>query len=140
MRLKQFAVSICLLLSFALNCSAQDSLKQTPGANNEIYLKTELFFGLDVNGKTLSRKKWDRFVEEYIAPKFETGFTILDADGCYYGSSGKFVQEHTKVMIIVHHPDKTIDDNIRYLIKTYRELYHQESVLRVESQLNYYTF
>lgn len=108
------------------------------GAKAEVYdstiIKTELFFGLcRPDGSIVSESEWDRFVDEYITPRFREGLTIVDANGQWMMRTGEVVKEKTKIVILLHVDNEAVNASIEYVRDTYKKLFQQESVVRVST-------
>ena len=108
------------------------------GAKAEVYdstiIKTELFFGLcRPDGSIVSESEWDRFVDEYITPRFREGLTIVDANGQWMMRTGEVVKEKTKIVILLHVDNEAVNASIEYVRDKYKKLFQQESVVRVST-------
>ena len=98
------------------------------------FIKTELFFGrCRPDGGVVSEEEWDRFVDEHITPRFEEGLTIVDADGRWKNETGEIISEKTKIVILLHKGGEEDDGSIEYIRDKYKQLFEQESVLRVDT-------
>ena len=92
-------------------------------------IRTELYFGLSTpGGGVVSESQWEEFVDGYITAKFKKGLTVIDANGQWLGETGEVIKEGTKIVILVH-SDR--EEAIGYIREKYKELFEQESVLRV---------
>lgn len=102
--------------------------------NNGRIAKTELFFGLSKpDGGTVSESEWEKFVDEYITPRFKEGLTIIDADGQWMDEKGKVIKEKTKIVILLHHDNEDINAAIEYIRDKYKDLFEQKAVLRIST-------
>lgn len=100
--------------------------------NSEREIQTELFFGLSKpDGTNVTEEEWNKFVGDYIAPRFEDGFTVVDARGQWLDNNNKIVKENTKLVILIYKRSHDLDSSINNLIDNYKRLFHQEFVLRV---------
>jgi hypothetical protein len=95
-------------------------------------VRTELYFGLSMpGGGVVSESQWEEFVDGYITTKFKKGLTVVDANGQWVGETGEVIKEGTKMVILVHSDSKDAEEAIGYIREKYKELFEQESVLRV---------
>lgn len=97
-------------------------------------IETVLFFGLSKpDGGTVSESEWEKFVDEYITPRFKEGLTTIDADGQWMDDKGKVIKEKTKMVILFHHDNEHINAAIEYIRDKYKELFEQKAVLRIST-------
>ena len=100
--------------------------------SSEREIQTELFFGLSKpDGTNVTEEEWNKFVDDYIAPHFENGFTVVDAHGQWLDSKNEIVKENTKIVILIYKRSHDLNSFINNLIDNYKRLFHQEFVLRV---------
>lgn len=105
-------------------------------AAGELWNRTELYFGSSKpDGSVVSEKKFQRFVDEEITPRFPDGLTVLTGNGQFRISSGVIIKERSMVLILFYPPDmQNADQNIEQIREAYKRAFQQESVLRVDSQ------
>ena len=90
--------------------------------------QTTLYFGTQKpDGTHINVFEFQVFLNKNVTPRF-SGFTIVEGIG-----SWKEVQEHSYIVIILHEGVKVTDKIIDLIRKEYKELFNQESVLRVDS-------
>jgi len=93
-----------------------------------------LYFGLyKPDGTIISENEWERFVDEYITPRFKRGLTIVDAAGQWMGGNGELIKEKTKIIILFHRNSGEKKAAIEYIRDKYKELFDQEAVVKVTS-------
>jgi Protein of unknown function (DUF3574) len=132
---------IAALLFFNSGCIKTQVTAQTvatPTANSSVNLltKDELYFGLSKPaGEMISQSQWQGFVNSVITPRFKEGLTVIDAYGQFLNSKGQLVTEKTKVVILVYENSPEKSRFIEEIIATYKQKFHQESVLRVTSSV-----
>ena len=103
---------------------------------NEITLKdslvkTELYFGLSIpGGGHITDEEWNNFIDKYITTSFPKGLTIIDDHG-QWKSGGKIIKEDSRLIILFHVNNKESDEKIEMIREKYKELFRQESVLKV---------
>ncbi len=107
---------------------------------DKAYHKVELYFGLTDNGKTISKKKWQQFVNEYITPGFPDGMTIVDAYGQWRNKENSITREKSKLVILICEQDMATAGKVEAIKSKYKELFHQESVLEVDSKTDKVSF
>ncbi len=105
-------------------------VRSAPG---EDWVRTELAFGLSSQGRTISQAEWNEFLASVVTPRFPEGFTVLDAYGQWRDAAGKTSAEPSKVLIIYHRPDPTIETRLEEIRSIYKRTHGQESVLRATS-------
>jgi hypothetical protein len=114
---------------------AQNGVESQEQGNGELFVRTELFFGRNKpDGTKVSRRDWERFLDDVITPRFPDGLTVLEGIGRFLNSRGQIEQERTFVLILLYPLEAQRDKSLR--IEEIRELYklsfQQQSVLRVD--------
>ena len=113
---------------------AVDDLKQkSPG---ELWGRTELYFGsLKPDGTVVTEEEFKGFLDAEITPRFPDGLTLLTGFGQFRNSQGVIVQERSMLLILLY-PLQRSDANqkIEEIRSLYKQMFQQESVLRVDSQ------
>lgn len=90
--------------------------------------QTTLYFGTqELNGIHVTYFDFYHFLVNSITPRF-SGYTVINATGFWKGDT-----EPTYIVIILHEGVKVTDKIIDMIRKEYKELFNQESVLRVDS-------
>ena len=90
--------------------------------------QTTLYFGTQKpDGTHVTYFDFYSFLVESVTPRF-SGYTVIDSTGFWKGDS-----EPTYMVIILHEGVKVTDKLINQIRKEYKELFNQESVLRVDS-------
>lgn len=101
--------------------------------NGTLYARTELYFGQSRPGGEVSEAEFAGFLDEEITPRFPDGLTLLSGLGQYASSSG-LVEERSKVVILLYPlTDQDADREIEEIRASYRTLFDQESVLRIDT-------
>lgn len=102
--------------------------------NSQSFTREELYFGLsEPDGVTVSEAQWQLFLSRVIMPRFDRGLTIIDANGQYLNTHGTMIRENTKLVILIFQSDRAKDRLIEEVIAIYKNMFHQESVLKVTS-------
>ena len=113
------------------------SMQQQPVG--ETWNRTELYFGsAKPDGTVVSEKKFLRFVDEEVTPRFPDGLTVLTGNGQFKNSAGVILKERSMVLILLYpiEPQDSSSLKIEEVRKAYKSAFQQESVLRVDSQAN----
>lgn len=114
--------------------SAKTLAKATIQPKFSVFLRTELFFGLDKStGGQVSSEDWEKIVAEVVTPRFPNGLTVDDALGQYL--DGKiFVREKSKRLILIY-PRKyktPQDERSKRFVRHISKSLTKKSVLRVD--------
>ncbi len=101
----------------------------------ETFNRTELYFGAGKPGKDVTRRQFERFVDDEVTPSFPDGLTFLTGEGQFRGSNDVIVEERSFVLILLYPTnDKKANGEIQQIRKDYKDAFDQESVLRVDSR------
>ncbi len=129
--LRFFALIVLLLCSGLVSAQQHDTTS---------YYKVELYFGLSQNGHRISEKKWQRFVDGYITPRFPDGMTIIDANGQWRNKQQKITKERSKVVVLICKRGAVTDSSLSVIKSNYCKLFEQESVTEVDTQVERVAF
>ncbi len=124
-----------LLAAPALSPLAKaNKVRRRPTSVQEMWARTELYFGTDRPGGAVSEAEFIQFIDYEVTPKFPDGLTLLTGYGQFKNSSGVIVKERSNVLILFY-PVQTEDANklIQEIREAYIKAFQQESVLRVDS-------
>jgi hypothetical protein len=102
----------------------------------ETWNRTELYFGSSKpDGSVVSEKKFQRFVDEEVTPRFPDGLTVLTGNGQFKNSAGVILKERSMVLILLYplEPNDSSSMKIEEIREAYKSAFQQESVLRVDS-------
>jgi len=136
MRAKQIrlAIILCCFCAFGGESFAQTAKSAVVRPAFAAYLRTELFFGMDKpTGGIVSDDEWQKFVADFVTPRFPDGFTVDDALGQYL--DGKtLVREKSKQLILIYPRKFKTSSNrkIEEIRSAYIKAFDQKSVLRVD--------
>ncbi|WP_432734937.1 DUF3574 domain-containing protein [Maridesulfovibrio sp. FT414] len=91
----------------------------------------ELFMGQTSNeGKhRVSAREWQSFLQSEVTPKFQSGYTVYDAEG-FWAGKGMTYSERSKVLMVVS-PDKDAEERIDSIAAAYKDRFKQDSVLKI---------
>jgi hypothetical protein len=101
--------------------------------NSTLWARTELYFGMQKPDDSFtSDDEYQRFLDEQVTPRFRDGFTMLQGRGQYLGPSGRLWREPTKILVLMYPPDPAKSKSIEEIRSTYKTMFQQESVMRVD--------
>lgn len=114
---------ICLVLS---SCSSSRMIE------------TSLYFGQSKpDGGAVSTTEWDGFKKQYISKVFKEGSTVISVTGNWYDTAQRqLITEPTYVVVYFHKRSSQVSRQIDSLRHWYKELFQQQSVLRVDKKVN----
>lgn len=100
----------------------------------EIWMRTELYFGTNRPGGEVSDAEFATFVDAEITPRFPDGLTLLTGYGQFLNSQGVLIRERSKVLILFYPAQaEGAATRIQEIRNAYKAAYQQESVLKVDS-------
>ncbi len=120
-----FLALFCLLLQ---SCTKNLEHKQ--------WVKTEIYFGLSNKNGSIADSAWLGF-KKNIDTTF-SGYTAIDANGCWTDSTAKSVSERSVIIVYIHKPSAAENHKIQSLINLYKKDFEQQSVLRIEYEIKAY--
>ena len=131
MRLLFLYTLLAVLLAGGLtSCEKEEVKPQT--AKTEQWVLDRLYFGRSMpDGKEVSGKDWNLFVDQVITPRFPDGLTTWEAAGQWQEEDGDITRESTFFLEIVHSKSKAEINKLEAIIQEYKKRFQQESVLRV---------
>ena len=129
--------AIALLLAFSgpLETRSAVHCEVAITVSTEKYLRTELYFGLSKpDGSQVTDPEWQKFVNEFVTPRFPDGLTEIDANGQWRGKDGNFVREKSRILILLYSRKdrKATGAKIEEICTEYKKRFNQESVLRLD--------
>lgn len=103
--------------------------------NGELFSRTELFFGRNRPGGTVSEQEFQDFLDKSVTPRFPDGLTVVDGKGQFRGASASVPEKEDAKILILLYPfapkTSALVDEIR---TDYKTQFEQQSVLRVDEQ------
>lgn len=101
------------------------------------FIETDLYFGFSKPaGDTISQHEWQNFMQTHISRVFVQGFTVIPAQGKWLDDSTHIlISEPSALVIAVHKKDKALHKQIDSLTATYKVLFQQQAVLRVDKKV-----
>jgi hypothetical protein len=131
-------LSVVALVACALAGCHVELLRDHPlgcRSDEQAMVRDMLYFGTSIphGGGDVDDSRWQRFAQEVITPAFPKGFTELAARGTWRSADGSIDTEASHVVVIVHADDHASAAALRAITQRYRDMFHQESVLRERS-------
>jgi hypothetical protein len=126
-------------LSVGINLRQAQVQRQTDSQKRiaaERFLRTELFFGTDrADAPDVTEEEWQQFLSEEITRRFPEGLTVLTGYGQFLNSTGQIIRETSKLVILLYPESERKDksNQIEQIRERYKELFQQQSVLRVDN-------
>ena len=103
--------------------------------HGEIFLRTELFFGLSKpNNSEVTEEEFQHFIDTKVTPRFPDGLTLINAKGQFKDSAGTIIQEGSKFLILLYPFNKESNQLVEQIRLDYKNQFQQQSVLRVDEQ------
>lgn len=102
------------------------------------FVRTELFFGRNkADGTEVTEEEFADFLNQTITPEFPDGLTVLSGAGQFRESSGKIIQEKTKILILLYPSNtrRSSSGKIERIRAAYKTRFAQQSVLRADDAL-----
>jgi len=125
------------LIVFGLFSFKKNSL--VPLDNEEKFIKTELFFGLNkIDGIKINETEWDAFSDTVISNVFTKGVTIMKSNGRWL-QGNELIKEESRVVIYFSRLYEMTDEfssQIDTIREKYKRYYQQEAVLRTDEFIN----
>jgi Protein of unknown function (DUF3574) len=94
--------------------------------------QTQLYFGLNRPGGTVSAAEWQKFVDEDVSRLLPDGFTVVDGQGQWRDPAGAVTREVSHVLLVVHPATRAWDGALEELRRVYLKRFDQKSVLRAD--------
>lgn len=115
----------------------EDSLLRDPLCRESIpgktFARTELFFGLSRPGGVVTEQEFQIFVDQFVAPRFPGGLTLLAGTGQFRDASGATISEGSKLLILLYPGhDRDASGKIEQIRADYKDQFQQQSVLRAD--------
>jgi hypothetical protein len=99
-----------------------------PAGQNEM-LTVRLYFGQEMNGKTITPSAWRDFLAKNVTPLFPDGFTVYDAQGQWRDTGTHVItREPSRVIEIIAPDSRTLRENAETVRRNYKDRFHQQSV------------
>ena len=99
------------------------------GPKGRPFTRTTRYFGLTAGQSVISESDWKSFLAETVTPQFPDGLTVWEAKGQWRRADGRITRERAKVLLLVHEDTPAVRASLASLIDTYKQNFHQDSVL-----------
>lgn len=148
--LPYFALTLLLLLATiwvaparatqqteSLLATEQAALAPASQLYGDWWRRTELYFGSQKpDGSAVNEAEFEQFVDDVITPRFPDGLTLLTGYGQFRNSANVIVEEQSFVLILLYpRDDREAGSEIEEIRTAYKDVFEQESVLRVDSMV-----
>lgn len=128
------AVVLAMTLSGCMTPAQQATIRAPVCKTGDVMQQTMLYFGLSrPQGKDITQPEWQSFIDNDVTPRFKAGLTVFDAQGQWLGEDGKVAHEGSKSLMLIHAENRQDEQNIEVLRARYKQRFHQESVMRVDT-------
>ncbi len=99
-------------------------------------VETRLYLGLSQpGGPNVTATAFAKFLKTEVTPRLSAGYTLLDGQGFWLEDrSGKTISEPSRVIIHLHDASTEKNSAIDAIAAAYKEAFHQEAVLRTDTQ------
>jgi Protein of unknown function (DUF3574) len=114
----------------------RDKTAGAPGTGAaQPFVRTELFFGTMRPNGIVTAEEFRQFVDAEVTPRFPDGLTLLKGDGRFRLKDHSIIREESFVLVLLypHESRDTHSEGIQCIRDRYKELFEQESVLRVDA-------
>jgi hypothetical protein len=100
-------------------------------------IETNLYFGQTrPDGSMITENEWQGFRDNQIAKVFKEGCTVIKATGNWLDpATHKLITEPSYVVIHHHKKSAQLSQQIDSLIYWYKNMFQQQSVLRVDKKV-----
>jgi hypothetical protein len=97
-------------------------------------VRLELLFGTSRPDRPpVGDEEWASFLDTEVTSRFPSGLTVLEGPGQWRGSDGALAKESSHILVVWYEPTPHSDADIEAIRSAYKQRFHQESVMRVES-------
>jgi hypothetical protein len=129
----RFWITISLAATLAA-CTQPQSPQLCTGAG---MIETRLYFGLsEPSGRQITERQFSDFVATEVTPHLPEGFTIQDGHGFWKdGQTTRTISENSRVLVRLHPANTDSSASLDRIADAYKARFHQESVLRTDSQV-----
>jgi hypothetical protein len=123
---------IATIVSIVTGCGVTHPITCSPSEHAVVV--ESLYFGTAKSEGIVTAEEWKAFVGAVVTPAFPDGFTTWAASGQWRMSTGTIRQEPSHVLQLTHDGSPQNDRAIEHIMKTYKDEFRQEAVMRVHSQ------
>jgi hypothetical protein len=100
-------------------------------------IETDLYFGQSKpGGDMVTKTEWKNFKENYIAKVFKEGSTVYNGEGNWLDTvNNQLITEPAYVVVYIYKPSPQKSNQIDSLRYWYKNLFQQQSILRVDKKV-----
>lgn len=103
--------------------------------SGQAWVRSEVYFGqTKPSGAHITPTDWQTFLDEVVTPQFPAGLTVFDAAGQWRNHTGHVDREPSKVLVLVHPPNREIEKQLDAIRAAYCQRFEQEAVLKVTTK------
>lgn len=124
--------SIAMVLFILTGCAATHPLTCSP--SEHAVVTESLYFGIAKPNGIVTIGEWDAFVGAVVTPAFPDGLTTWAASGQWRVANGTVQHENSHVLQLTHDGSQEKDTAILNVMRTYKNSFQQEAVMRIRSQ------
>lgn len=128
-------VLLCICLATPMQASLATSAETAVHLAGDKYVRTELYFGMSrKSGPDVTEEEFEKFVDEFVTPRFPDGLTVIDAHGQWREADATVIKERSKLLVFIY-PRKerrAAGSKIEEIRTEYKRRFSQESVLRLD--------
>ncbi len=126
--MKRYSIALVLVLIFS-SCTPLSQGVQGSSVVNE-----RLYFGRNVGDSLIvTDSAWSEFLSNVITPRFPNGLTTWRTEGQWRNARGVLEREPSFIVEFIHPATVNVDQEITEIINEYKRRFHQEAVLRLQS-------
>ncbi|MEU2433147.1 DUF3574 domain-containing protein [Streptomyces sp. NPDC007861] len=119
--------------------AALDREPSVAAARGQAYVQTRLFFGTGRpdGGPAVTPREFSAFIDRHVTPAFPDGLTVQDGQGQWRDATGTIERERSYELILLYPAggSGSRDGSIEEIRTSYRKLFGQESVARVDERV-----
>jgi hypothetical protein len=102
--------------------------RQSNWGHNE-GVRLEIAFGTRLSGgRWIEDAQWDQFVDDVIAPRFPSGFSLYAAEGRWRHSTGAFHRDRTRILLVWAPRTQELRENAATVARLFKQRFGVESV------------
>ena len=121
-----------LVLLLTTQSFAMPARAETPCAAPATMMdRVELYFGVS---RGATQRAFAHFLAREVTPRFPDGLSLFRGYGQWRDSGGHISAESAQLLVIFYRPDPKANDKIEAIRAAYKKRFHQQSVLRADSQ------
>src|SRR5581483_8036748 len=93
-------------------------------------VETQLMFGRNIGGKLgVTERRWTKFLESEIVPRFPDGLTVVDAAGQWRDArTGRLIREPSKMVTVIGAQEAGFQGKLDAIVAEYKRRFRQDSV------------